>query len=242
MIWLAPAMRQPWITLRPTPPQPKTAHVEPGVDLRRVDRRADTRRDAAADQRCLREGDVAVDDDGRVLVHEGVLGEGAEAAREAKLLLGAVQHRLRSDAGRAVAEDGPALLAHLAHTAVRAPRQDDVVAYLRRRDAVADRLHDAGALVAEDEGEAAVAPVALEDVPIRVADAAGVQAHKDFVDTGLVEVDLFDDGLALGFVGDGCLHGETPQVWGVGRGPGWRAKATRWGVGCLTTCDHPQLD
>ena len=29
----APAMRQPWITLMPTPPQPITAQVEPGVTL-----------------------------------------------------------------------------------------------------------------------------------------------------------------------------------------------------------------
>ena len=179
-------------------------------------------------------------DHDRVLVHERVLGERAEAAREAQLLLGAVQHRLRSDAGRAVAEHRPALLAHLAHAAV-----------VRH-----DRMTWSPTFGVETPSPTASTtpapswprmrgsrgrPIALEDVPVRVADAAGVQAHEDFVDSGLVEVDLFDDGLALGFVGDGCLHGETPQVWGVGRGPGWRAKATRWGVGCLRHVNHPHL-
>ena len=31
MIWPAPAMRAPWMTLRPTPPHPMTATVSPGA-------------------------------------------------------------------------------------------------------------------------------------------------------------------------------------------------------------------
>ena len=34
----APAMRAPWITAWPTPPQPMTATVEPGLDPRGVER------------------------------------------------------------------------------------------------------------------------------------------------------------------------------------------------------------
>ena len=95
----------------------------------------------------------------------------SEATRKAELLLGPTQQGLRGDRRRAVAEHGPALLAHLAHATVGTPRKDDVVAHLRRRDALANRLDDAGALVPEDEREATVTPVAFEDVPVRVADA-----------------------------------------------------------------------
>ena len=35
MIRLAPASRRPWITLRPTPPTPKTADVSPACTLAR---------------------------------------------------------------------------------------------------------------------------------------------------------------------------------------------------------------
>ena len=35
-IRLAPAMRRPWITLRPTPPTPKTAAVSPAWTLARL--------------------------------------------------------------------------------------------------------------------------------------------------------------------------------------------------------------
>ena len=51
----------PWMTAWPTPPQPMTATLEPGFDLRGVERGADAGGHAAADQRELLVGQVGVD-------------------------------------------------------------------------------------------------------------------------------------------------------------------------------------
>ena len=60
-IRLAPAMRSPWITLRPTPPTPKTAAVSPAWTLARLSTGADAGEHAAADEAGRRHGDVLGD-------------------------------------------------------------------------------------------------------------------------------------------------------------------------------------
>ena len=71
----APTIAAAWIAFRPMPPQPITATVSPGRTSRGVDHRADTGRDAAADERGLVERHVGPDLHEHVLVHEQLLGE-----------------------------------------------------------------------------------------------------------------------------------------------------------------------
>ena len=61
MILSAPTIRAPWMTLSPMPPRPNTTTLAPGVDLGRVDHRADARRHAAADVADLVERRVGID-------------------------------------------------------------------------------------------------------------------------------------------------------------------------------------
>ena len=49
---------------------------------------------------------------------------------------------------------------------------------LRVRHALADAFDDAGALVAQDDGEDLRAPFALEDVPVAVTDAGRHEAAR----------------------------------------------------------------
>ena len=126
-------------------PAPKTTHVEPGLDLRGVHRRADPGREPAREQaralerrlrRDLRECDLG---------HHGVLGERRRAhevahrlavAREPRRAVGQVALVLlladREAEVRAVAAAVHAL------AALRREERDDVVARRERRHAVAD--------------------------------------------------------------------------------------------------------
>ena len=148
----------PLIADSPMPPQPITATVRAGLDLGGVEHRADAGRHAAADQRGAVQRHVVADLHHRVLVHQHLLGEGAERcellvsdspflrqparARPAAAHLGALaERRVAGQALRAVAaEDRQA--------------GDDVVARLHVGDVVAHRLDDAGALVAEHRRQA----------------------------------------------------------------------------------------
>jgi hypothetical protein len=177
-----------------------------GLHLRRVDGGADASGNAAADQRGLSEGDVLVDLDGGNVRHDAVAGESAEAASAANGGARGCDPGPRRGQRRAVAEDRPAPLAHLAGAAAGAPGEDDMVAWLHGGHVLAGRLDHAGALMAEDQRELAVSPLALDDVPVRMADAAGHELHQHVAGAGLWQVHLFDDDGRVGLVGDGCFH------------------------------------
>ena len=82
---------------------------------------------------------------------------------------------------------------------------DDVVARLELVDVRADRLDDAGRLVAED-GRRRERVEALDEVQVAVADAAGHRAHEHLAPDGLGDVDVLDRERLVGTVEDGSLH------------------------------------
>src|SRR2546429_208237 len=76
-----------------------------------------------------------------------------------------------------------------------APRNDDTVAGRHRRHAAPDLLDRAGALVAEQDRKVHSPAVRLDDVHVRVAEPARLDAHLHLVRPGRIEDDLLDDEL-----------------------------------------------
>src|SRR6185295_873572 len=77
-----------------------------------------------------------------------------------------------------------------------------------------DLTDDAGALVAEDRGEDALAVLALERVGVGMADAGRHDLDQHLARFGPVEVDLMDFERRVGRDGDrgAGLHGQLPYV------------------------------
>ena len=131
----APQSAAPWMTFRPTPPQPKTATVCPGRTFAVLIDRADAGHDAAADQAGAVERHVVGDLDRRGGAHHRVLGERADAGH-------ARDRRCRPSEDVLLARHQP-LLARLAEVhragdavvtaaAVLDPGEHDVIAGLER--------------------------------------------------------------------------------------------------------------
>jgi hypothetical protein len=182
MILAAPARRAPWITDSPTPPQPNTATVQRDglVDLDGADRRDDR-----------------------------LLGHAAEELHHADLLAahlhagGSVEHPAR---GR---PDGAQVrllvVAEIAGPADRHEGEDDVVPDLEIRDALAQLLDDARALVAEQE-RTRQRQGAVDCGQIGVANTAG--GHLDLELTGLGGIDReLLDRIFVEIGADQALHG-----------------------------------
>lgn len=145
------------------------------ADLSGVDGRADPRHHSAAEQTGDGRGDGRVDLGALAGGDQGLLGEGADAERRGEPRTVAQCHLLlrvvRVEAVlRPATQTGPALPAH------GTPVEDHEVAGGDVGDAVADRLHDARGLMAEQEREVVVDP-ALLVVEVRVADPAGLDLH-----------------------------------------------------------------
>src|SRR5204862_4653601 len=107
--------------------------------------------------------------------------------------------------GAALAEVRAAGEAPLAVTAEDRQAADHVITRLELADVRADRLHDAGRLVAED-GRRRERVEALDEVQVAVADAAGRRAHQHLAPDGLGDVDVLDRELLVRTVEDGSLH------------------------------------
>ena len=191
MIFAAPASRAPAIAASPTPPQPMTATVSPAADVAGVDRRADAGHHTAAQQ----PGDRRRRPPGRPWCtarrrpassrrRRRCPGPGTARCRrgEGHLLLGVVG--VEAVPG-APAQTGAALPAH------RTPVEDHEVAGRDVGDALADRLHDARGLVAEQEREVVVDP-ALLVVQVGVADPAGLDLHHRLAGPGVGHDDRLD--------------------------------------------------
>ena len=91
----------------------------------------------------------------------------------------------------------------------KAPRnvlqRDDVVARLDRRDALADALDDARALVAEHDRKRALRILARQSVGVGVADACVVDLDADFVGLWWCDFDFFDGQVGGRLPGDSGL-------------------------------------
>src|SRR5690606_8957085 len=108
--------------------------------------------------------------------HQGLLGEGTDAQGRGQLLAGGGQRHLLPRVVGVEAVPGAAAQTGAALPSHRTPVEDHEVARLDIGDTVADRLDDAGGLVAEQEGEV-VADAALLVVEVGVAHPAGLYPH-----------------------------------------------------------------
>ena len=177
MIRLAPTSAAPAIAASPTPPQPITATVSSRVTAAGVDRRADAGHHAAAQQPGHGGVGGGIDLGALALVHQGLVGERADAQRRGQF--GAVgQCHLLLGVEGVEAQLRPAALAGAALTAHRAPVQDHEVAGLHRGHAWPDRLDGARGLVAEQE-RVLVVDAALAVGQVGMADAAGDDVDDD---------------------------------------------------------------
>jgi hypothetical protein len=77
-----------------------------------------------------------------------------------------------------------------------------MVARLEVDDALADRLHDPGTLMAEDDRQRGRVD-ALDDMQIGMTNAARGHAHKELARLRRVELDLLDDERLVELVEDG---------------------------------------
>ena len=136
----------------------------------------------------------------RDLGHHGGLGERRRAhevpqrlvaAREARGAVGEVAETLlvadRDAAVGARAEAVDAL------AALGREQRDHAIARPHARDALADGLDDARALVSEHAGRVARRIGAARGVEVGMADAAGLQAHQHLARLGACELDVLDD-------------------------------------------------
>ena len=160
-------MRAPWMTAWPTPPQPMTATVAPGLDLRGVERGADAGGDAAADERELLVGEVGLDLHERSTrrrssrrrrcrgrsspMYGAAVGARAASAPSCAIALVLAQVRLVVQAEPAVAARGD----ERRRSRGRPPSTRD--------DVAADLEHGARALVAEDHRRRACGDAAVRE-------------------------------------------------------------------------------
>ena len=201
-----------------------------GLDVRCVDRRAESGGHAAADERRLVQRDVAVDLDAAELVHHRVRLEGAEHAHEPGVLAAdAVAGRCRRESWLAfqdqravVAEVLVAAGAGRALSARGDEAQHHVVARCQPLDAGADLDHLAGALVAADVGEAGHRQVAGQQMLVGMAQAARREPYQHFAFARAVELDLLDRPVLADSPEHRChvLHGENVRrgVWSAPHG------------------------
>src|SRR5581483_2725537 len=162
-----------------------------------VDRRTPARGDTAADEDGGLEVEVVVDLDTRGLGDRAPLGERADHAHGAEVVVAAVEserlvgHAALENRGAEVAQVLLAGGAPAAESARRDERAHHVVARLHPAHAGADLLDDAGALVPPDDREAGD-DVAVAEVLVGVAEPGSDVADEDLAVLRRVEVE-FDD-------------------------------------------------
>src|SRR5581483_6902293 len=167
------------------------------ADLGGVDGRAPPGGNAAPDEDGGLERQIVVDLHARRLGDRPPLGERADHAHGAEVVVAAVEaerpvgHAALEDGGAEVAEVLLAGGAPAAEAAGGDERAHHVVAGLDPADARPDLLDDAGTLVAPDEGEAGN-DVAVAEVLVGVAEAGGDVADEDLTLLRRIEV-KFDD-------------------------------------------------
>ena len=186
-----------------------------------VEHGADAGGDAAAEQADLLQRRFLGDHRQGDFRQHGVFGEGRAAhvvvdrlavVAEAR---GAVGHQALALGGaHRAAQVGLAGFAEFALAAFGGVQRDHVVADLDRGHALAHRLDDAAAFVAEDRREHALGVGAGQGVGIGMAHAGGDDAHQHFTGLGRRHVH-FDDLQRLvggkGHGGTGLDHGRSPE-------------------------------
>ena len=123
---VAPAIRLPWMALRPMPPTPSTTALEPRSTLARFKAAPAPVRTAQPEQGGDLQGHVVVDADGLVLMDDGVLAEHAGLG-EGVGRLALVGEGLAEPAQRRAAVGRSSPVALIAGPAVAEGMQDHVV-------------------------------------------------------------------------------------------------------------------
>ena len=186
------------------------------LNLGRVDDRADTGGDAAADiagfvkRRVftdLRDGDFRQDGEVREGGTAHIVEDGLAFIAEAA---GAVGHQALALSGaNGRTQIGLARKAAFALAAFGRVERDDVIAGLHAGHACAHLADDAGAFMAEHAGEDAFTVEPVEGVGVGMADAGRHDFHQHFASLGTFKVKLDNLERFLGFKGNGgaCFHG-----------------------------------
>ena len=170
--------------LRPTAPQPITATCAP-ASTRASRLTAPTPVMTPQPSRHARSNGISGGNrDGARFGNDEILGVRRDdremvqpAAVQAQARRAVEQVAARLLAREGLAQDRLAALAIEAVAAVRIPRGDDVIARPHQRHRRADRLDDAGALVAEHDRQR-IREAALDDLEVGVAQAAGAVSHQ----------------------------------------------------------------
>src|SRR3954447_8691221 len=195
--------------------EPEYDDVRAGLDLCRLDDRADTGGDAATDVTARLEWRVLANFRHRNLrqhreVREGgaahVMVDGLALVAEAARAVGHQAFPLRRSDGRA--EVGLARKARLTLAALGCVQRDDVVARRDAGNAGTDVANHARALMAKDRREEAFAVETVKRVGVCVADAGRHDLDQYLALLGAFEVHFDDFERHLGFEGDGgaSLH------------------------------------
>ena len=82
---------------------------------------------------------------------------------------------------------------------------NDVVARLHVCDALTNRLHDAGTLMSENNGEGTLGVLTRQREGIGMAHAGVVDLNADFVGLGDADLDILNGEVLAGFPGDSGL-------------------------------------
>ena len=188
------------MTLRPTPPTPKTAAVSPG----RTRARLSTAPTPVRTPQPMRQADVSGTSFGILTAWTSwTTVDSAKTDAAAKLYAGCPLNVN----GVSMLPERPAApgrvpgAARPAGAAVGQGGDDDVVADLDRTDLGADRLDDAGPLVAEDDRRRE-RDRPVDDRQVGVADPGRPDPHPDLLGPGVADRQLLGDLHAVGGVDD----------------------------------------
>ena len=205
MILSAPTILRALDDVEPDAAEPEHDDVGARRHLGGVDHRADARRHPAADVAALVERRVLADLCHRDLRQHGEVREGRAAhVVEDRLALVAEARWCRRASGPCPASRGSrctgwsSAQAAFALAAFGRVERDHVIAGLYRRHACADLADDAGALMAEDRGENALAVEAVERIGVGVADAGRLDLDQDFAGLRAFQIELDDFERLLG--------------------------------------------
>ena len=201
-------------------PAAEDDHGAAGLDPGGVEDGADTRDDAAGEQRRRCHRDVVVDRHDLGGVHDDLLGEGGRPHAMADRLAFAVDQRRaiveRED--RPARNLGPTLTA-VALAARTNQRHDDTLARLEP-DAGADLLDRSGSLVAPDRRQIA-SPFAVGVREVAVADRHGVEPDSDLSRARIGELQSLDRERCVELATHGGVHRGGHQR------PGFQIMSTR---------------
>ena len=213
MMVRALARRAPWMTLHANATAAEYRDSAAGADIGGVERSADTGHHAAANETSLGRRNVATDRNGLASRDDGVSAKSAHSKSGRQLQpVGGLHPRLGVEAGTAKAG-----LANFTEPAVAtggAPSKNDEIPNGRMFDAGADGLDNACPFVTKEVGKV-IADRAIHVHAVGVANPTGLDTDEDLARPGVIDDDVFEQGLATGGADDyslGSYRHETASL------------------------------